>query len=108
MPLEEGVVGWLIGGFSIVMGLVLLTLLLLWSKNRKNRSAYAWIVLHLLFFSLAIYFSLKAISFDYQHVMASEENSSQMGIAEIIWALSMVCLVIGIFKFSNSGKYSAS
>lgn len=104
MPLEEGGIDWLIGGFSIVTGLVLLILLLLWFITKTNRSAFVWTILHLLLLSVAFYFSIRAISFDYKHVMAPEENSLQLGIAGIIWAFSMVCLLIGIFKFSKPRK----
>ena len=108
MPLEEGVLELLIGGFSVVMGIAILVLMLLWLQKKNNSSAYVWTLLHLLFFSVAVYFFIKAISFDYEHVMASEENSLQIAIAGIIWAFSMVCLIIGIFKFSNSGKVISS
>ncbi|MDF2066772.1 hypothetical protein [Bacillus sp. Cr_A10] len=108
MPLEEGVFELLIGGFSVVMGIAILTLLLLWLQKKNNSSAYVWTLLHLILFSVAVYFFLKAISFDYEHVMASEENSFQIGVAGIIWTFSMVCLIIGIFKFSNSGKVITS
>jgi hypothetical protein len=108
MPLEEGVLGLLIGGFSVVMGITILVLMLLWLLKKNNSSAYVWTLLHLLFFSVAVYFFIKAISFDYEHVMASEENSLQIAIAGIIWAISMVCLIIGIFKFSYSGKVISS
>ncbi|WP_255452147.1 hypothetical protein GGGNBK_12865 [Sporosarcina sp. ANT_H38] len=53
MPLEEGGIDWLIGGFSIVTGLVLLILLLLLFKNKTSRSAYVWTILHLLLLSVA-------------------------------------------------------
>lgn len=108
MPLEEGVFELLIGGFSVVMGIAISALLLLWLQKKNNSSAYVWTLLHLILFSVAVYFFLKAISFDYEHVMASEENSFQIGVAGIIWTFSMVCLIIGIFKFSNSGKVISS
>lgn len=106
MPLEEGVIGLFIGGFSIVMGIAIIITLLLWFENKNKSSAYVWTLLHLLFFSAAIYFSLKAISFDQYHPMASEEISLKLGVSGVVWALSMVCLVIGIFKFSISRNYS--
>ena len=101
MPLEEGVIGLLIGGFAIVMGIAILATLLLWLKNRNNSFAYVWTLLHLLLSSVAIFFFLKAISFDYYHPIASEEISLQIGISGVIWALSMLCLLIGILKFSK-------
>ncbi len=104
MPLEQGVIEMLMIGFSVVMGIAILTLLLLWLRKKNNSSAYAWSLLHLLFLSVAACFFIKAISFDYEHVMASEENSFHIGIAGIIWFFSMVCLIMGIIKFSNSGR----
>ncbi|WP_203248771.1 hypothetical protein [Sporosarcina beigongshangi] len=104
MPLEEGILGMLMIGFSVVMGIAIIILLLLWFQKKNNSSAYAWTLLHLLFFSVAAYFFLQALSFDYEHVMASEENSLQLGIAGVIWFFSMVCLILGVFKFSNSGR----
>ena len=61
------------------MGIAILALLFLSLKN--NSSAYLWTLLHLLFFSVAVYFFFKAISFDYENVMASEENSLQIEVA---------------------------
>jgi Kef-type K+ transport system membrane component KefB len=104
MPLEQEVLALLIGWFPVVIGIAILALLFLWSKNKNNSPAYLWTLLHLLLVSVAVYFFIKAISFDYEHVMASEENSLQIAIAGIIWAFSMVCLMIGISKFSISGK----
>jgi Kef-type K+ transport system membrane component KefB len=103
MPLEQEVLALLIGWFSVVIGIAILALLFLWSK-KNNSPAYLWTLLHLLLVSVAVYFFIKAISFDYEHVMASEENSLQIAIAGIIWAFSMDCLMIGISKFSISGK----
>ncbi|MFC0273539.1 hypothetical protein ACFFIX_19285 [Metabacillus herbersteinensis] len=101
MPLEQEVIGMLLGGFFIVMGIATVTTLVLWLKNKNNGSGFVWTLLHLLFFSVAMYFSLKAISFDYSHPMASEEISLQIGISGVIWAISVICLMIGIFNFSN-------
>jgi Kef-type K+ transport system membrane component KefB len=104
MPLEEEVLALLIGWFSVVIGIAILALLFLWSKNKNDSPAYLWTLSHLLLVSVAVYFFIKAISFDYKHVMASEENSLQIAIAGIIWAFSMGCLIMGIYKFSISGK----
>jgi len=108
MPLEEGIFGLIIGSFSLVMVIAFNLILFLWLHKKNNNSAYIWILLHLLFFSIAVYFLIKAISFDYENVMASEENSLHLGIAGIIWTFSIVCLVLGIFKFSRAGKVFSS
>ncbi|MFS0673560.1 hypothetical protein [Ornithinibacillus sp. 179-J 7C1 HS] len=104
MPLEEGVMGLLIGGFTIVMGITLVVTVMLWIKNKNNSSGYIWTLLHLLTFSIAIYLALKVIGFDYNHPMAPENISFQIGISGLVWALSMLCLVIALFSFSKSRK----
>ncbi|MEK4486321.1 hypothetical protein MHH81_12130 [Psychrobacillus sp. FSL H8-0484] len=100
--------GLLIGGFAVVMGIAIIVTLFLWIKNNNKNSGYVWTLLHLILFSIAIYFAFHAISFDHNHPMASEEISLQLGIAGVIWAFSMTCLIVGIFNFSKSGKYSSS
>ncbi|MFD2042735.1 hypothetical protein ACFSTA_00265 [Ornithinibacillus salinisoli] len=107
MPLEQEVMGLLIGGVSIVMGIAILITVFLWVKNKNNSSGYIWTLLHLLLVSVAVYFTLKGIAFDYNHPMASEEISLQIGISGVIWALSMLCLVIALFSFSKERKHSA-
>ncbi|OEH94471.1 hypothetical protein [Bacillus solimangrovi] len=101
MPLEQEVITMLIVGFSIVMGLVILATILIWSNKRTNSFAYGWTLLHLLLFSIAIYYLIKAISFDYNRPMASEEISLLVGLAGVMWAMSMLCFIIGIYNFSK-------
>lgn len=62
MPLEQEVIGMLTSGFSIVMGMAVLTILVLWLKNINNSSGYVWTLFHLLFFSVALYFGLKPLT----------------------------------------------
>ena len=108
MPLEEEVLGILIGGFSIVMGIVILTTLFFCVKNKSKNTGYVWVFFHLVLFSFATYFALKAISFDYNHPMASEEISLQIGLSGVVWAASMICLLIGIYSFSKTRESSSS
>lgn len=98
--------GLLIGGFSIIMGITLIIVLfMLISKKRKShRAAYGLILCHLLLFSLAVYQALGAIRFDGNHPMASEEISLRLGITGVIWANSMVFLILGLMKFSVTKK----
>ncbi|SDZ83777.1 hypothetical protein SAMN05421743_101372 [Thalassobacillus cyri] len=104
MPLEQEVIGMLIAGYSIVMGGALLITLFLWVKKKDNFLAYGSTLLHMVFFSLAFYFVIKAMAFDYHHPMASEEISLQLGIAGVIWAVSMHFLVFAIYHFSKTRK----
>lgn len=102
MPMEEETMGLLIGGFSIIMGITfIVVLLLLFSKKRKAyRMAYGFVMGYLVFFSWAVSQALKAISFDVNHPMASEEISLRLGITGILWAISMVFFVLGLLFFS--------
>ncbi len=79
-PLEQEVIGLLIGGFSIVMGIMILVTVFFGLKNNGKSSGYIWTLLHLLLFSLEVYFALKAIAFNYNHPTALEENTLQIGI----------------------------
>lgn len=101
MPLEEGVIGLLIGGFTVVVGIAIMLTMFLWVRNKHKSSGYIWILLHLIFMSVAVYFALRAFSFDYNHPMASEENSLQLVISGLIWLGSMICFVNALFQFSR-------
>ncbi|ENH97656.1 hypothetical protein J416_04401 [Gracilibacillus halophilus YIM-C55.5] len=92
----------------MVMGIAIFVTVFLWVKNKNNKLGYIWTLLHFLLVSAAIYFALKGITFGYNHPMASEEISLQMGISGVVWALSMICLVIALFKFSKVRKHSDS
>lgn len=102
MPFEEEVVNLLKGGLIIVIGMAILTTVLLWWKARNNSFAYICALLHFLLISVSIYFLLKAISFNNDHPMASEEISLRIGISGVVWALSILCLLMGLIKFSKT------
>jgi hypothetical protein len=102
MPMEQETMGILIGGFSIIIGVTfMIVLLLLFSKKRKPfRMAYTLVIGFLLIFSLAVSQAIRAISFDVNHPMASEEISLRLGISGVLWAISMFFLILGLIKFS--------
>ncbi|MDQ1002615.1 hypothetical protein QFZ28_003015 [Neobacillus niacini] len=106
MPMEQETLGLLFGGFSIVMGITFMIVLrMLFSKKRKSfRVAYGLIMCHLILFSLAVYQALRAISFNGNHPMASEEVSLRLGMTGVLWAISMVFLILGLIKFSVTKK----
>ncbi|WP_191273013.1 hypothetical protein [Neobacillus kokaensis] len=107
--MEQETMTMLIGGFSFVMGVTFIAvLLLLFSKKRKSfRTAYSLVLGFLLFFSGAVGQALNAIRFDVNHPMASEEISLRLGMAGVLWAVSMVFLVLGLIRFSTSKKLNA-
>jgi hypothetical protein len=102
MPMEQETMGLLIGGFSIIIGVsFMIVLVLLFSKKRKPfRMAYTMVIGFLLFCSWAVSQAIKAISVDVNHPMASEEISLHLGISGVLWAISMFFLVLGLIKFS--------
>ncbi|KYD14520.1 hypothetical protein [Parageobacillus thermoglucosidasius] len=101
LPLEAEVMNMLIGGFSIIMFVAIITIIFLWRKNRTKSAAFLWIFVHFASLSIAVYLSLKAISFDINHPMASEEISLLLGEAGALWGASMICLLVGIVKLSK-------
>jgi hypothetical protein len=106
MPMEQETMSILIAGFSIIMGIALIVVvLLMFSKNRKPyRAAYGLIIGFFVFFSLTIIQAFKAISFNVNHPMASEEISLRLVIAGVLWGISMVFLLGGLIKFSSVRK----
>jgi len=108
MPLEQEVPNILTIGFITIILIFTISTIALWIRNKENSTAYSMVSLHLLLLSTAFYFFMNAITLDldYKHPMASEENSLQIGIAGVFWALSMLSLLVAIFKFSRKNKQS--
>ncbi|WP_051529940.1 hypothetical protein [Anoxybacteroides tepidamans] len=100
MPMEQETLGMLIGGFSLVMGISFIIVFRLFlSRARKPlRIVYGFILAYFIFFSSAVVKTLEAIMFDVNHLMASEEISWRLGTAGVLWAISMVFLLLGIIK----------
>lgn len=81
--------------------------MLLFSKTRKPfRTAYGLVIGFFVFFSWAVSKALQAISFDVTHPVASAEISLLLGIAGVLWAVSMVFLLFGLIQFSATSKNS--
>lgn len=106
MPMEQETMGMLIGGFSIIMGIAfIVVILLMFSKKRKPfRVAYGLVIGFFMFFSWAVSQALNAITFDVNHPMASEEISLRLGIAGVLWAVSMFFLLFGLINFPFISK----
>ncbi|WP_313891019.1 hypothetical protein [Psychrobacillus sp.] len=106
MPMEQETMGMLIGGVSIIMATAfVVVLLLMFSKKRKPfRVSYGMVIGFFVFFSWAISQVLSAVSFDVNHPVASEEISLRLGIAGVLWTVSMLFLLLGLIKFSSIRK----
>src|SRR5699024_6354016 len=103
MPLEQDIPNLLTTGFIVIILIFAISTVTVWVKNKGNGTAHTMVLLHLLLLSTAFYFFMNAITLDvnYNHPMASEENSLQIGIASGFWVLSMFSLLAAIFKFTN-------
>ncbi|MFE8697543.1 hypothetical protein ACFYKT_14465 [Cytobacillus sp. FJAT-53684] len=106
MPMEQETMGMLTGGFSIVIGITFIVVILLFFSKRQKpfRMAYGLVIGYLVFFSWAVNQALNAISFDVNHPMASEEITLRLGVAGVLWAISMLFFVLAIIKFSFTQK----
>jgi len=101
--METETIPTLINGFSGVIILIVIYILVLWWKNRGF--SYAWIIGQVLFLVLGFNSTLKI--FDRKMVpsaMLSEEVSLVIGLSALYWALSMVCMVIGIWQLSSKDR----
>ncbi|WP_409343056.1 hypothetical protein [Paenibacillus sp. MBLB4367] len=99
MPMEEEVLPLLKFGFGIVMAVAFAVVIGLWFIHKKT--AFAWILTHLLLFSFAAAGFLGILSPDRsQDGMASENNSLLIAGYGVLWAASMICLLIGLIVFA--------
>lgn len=112
MALEEEVPAMLITGYSIVMGFTVLVVIRLWITHKN--SGFPWLLGHFALFTWAISFWMAAIdpslSSDlrsYGETMMSEDNSFLVGLAGLIWAMSMFCLLVGIKRLSEPSEKRA-
>lgn len=104
MPLEQELPNLLITGFIFIILLFAISTIALWVRRKGKSIPYILILMHLILLSTAFYFFMNAITLelDYNHPMASEENSLHISIASGFWALSMLSLFVAIFKFTNT------
>ncbi|WP_214483651.1 hypothetical protein [Bacillus sp. SM2101] len=100
MPMEQETMGYLTYGFSIVMGISFIVILLLFIKRKSYRMAYGFVLGYLVFLAWAVNLFLAAINFDFNHPMASEEVSLKLSVAGIMWVISMLFLIFGSITFS--------
>lgn len=101
MPMEQETVGLLVGGFSLIIGIMVLVTLFLWVKSKGNHAAYASVICHFAFLTIAMFVFINAITFNADHPMASEEISLRLGVSGVVWAVGMLCLLVGLVRFSK-------
>lgn len=102
IPIEAETIPTLIVGFSGVIILTLVCLIVLWRKSKS--SSYSWFIAQVVFLVLGFQSILEIFDLTVPSVMLSEEISLVIGISALYWAASMVCMLIGIWRLSSNEK----
>ncbi len=104
MALEAEILTLISLGFYIVGGLSLLVIIKLWMST-KNKS-FIWFIAQLVFLFLSFLKFIYSIRIkpEIPQTMLSEENSLALGVSGILWAVSMFCMLIGVWNFGRKNK----
>lgn len=98
--MEAETIPTLAAGFIGVIALTVLCIIILWWHHRSL--IYTWFIGQVLFLVLGFYYSLRIFELmTIESSMLSEEVSLIIGLSALFWAISMVCMVIGIWKLSK-------
>jgi hypothetical protein len=105
MAVEAETLSLISWGFYIVVGFSLLVIIKLWTSSKDK--SFMWFIAQLIF--LCISFSKLTYSIrmkpEIPQSMLSEENSLALGISGILWAVSMFCMLKGIWNIGRKNKY---
>lgn len=104
MALEAETLSMLSWGFFIVGGISLLVIIKLWVSS--NNKFFIWFIAQFIFLYLSFLkfiYSIK-IKSEVPQSMLSEENSLALGVSGILWAISMFCMLIGVWNLSRKNK----
>ena len=102
MYLEAEVYGIVVVCFSLVILCSLITLAVLLWKSRHT--GILWFGGQTLSLLGAFYFFYRALRFlPGSSPMYSEDQSVNIALAGVLWAVSMVCMLIGIWKLLKKG-----
>ena len=103
MHLEAEVYELVLVGFGVVALCTLLVLVYLFWRSRHR--AILWFGGQLFCLAGAFWFFFRALCspYDPQFVMYSEEQSVNIACAGLFWALSMFCMLFGIYRLLRKG-----
>lgn len=105
IPMEAETIPLLIGGFSIVMAIVLIFVTLL--MFRRKKLSYAWFVVQGVFLTGTFYCALKVLDSNVEATaMVSESTSLLIGVTAVLWGTSMICMLMGIWGIGEN-KHTA-
>lgn len=101
MQIEAETLSMLIWGFSAVILLCIIVIIKLWLG--KKDKAYIWFNAQLAFLALAFYKLVNLLRQGLQipEVMRSEENSLALGMIGVLWTISMICMLMGLWFTGN-------
>lgn len=95
--LEEEVTVLLRAGFLIVMIPVFILVIYFMIKNKKH--GYGWFLGHLILFSFGALTWIRIL--ETRAFTSSVYNSVTISVIGIMWAISMVCFVLGLLSLSR-------
>ncbi len=104
MALEAEILSLTSWGFYIVGGLSLLVIVKLWISTKDK--SFIWFIAQLVFLFLSFlkFTYLVRLKPEIPQSMLSEENSLALGVSGILWAISMFCMLIGVWNLSRKNK----
>lgn len=105
MPMEAETLSMISWGFLIVGGVSLLVIIKLWVSSKDK--SFIWFIAQLIFLYLSFlkFTYLIRMKPEVPQTMLSEENSLALGVSGILWAISMFCMLKGIWDLSKENKY---
>lgn len=102
IPMEAEAKPLLIGGFSGIIILTLICIIFLWWRNK--RFSYAWFIGQVVLLVFGFKSVLRIFDLTVSRAMLSEEISLIVGSSALLWAVSMVCMLIGIWQLNSNEK----
>lgn len=103
IPMEAETLSMLKSGFIIVIVIVAICIITMLIKYRNK--SLLWFAFQLIFISFGFKFVLDVLNNNVTaNDMLSEETSLSIGLSALFWAISMVFMVIGIWRLVHKNK----
>jgi membrane protease YdiL (CAAX protease family) len=99
--MEAATLAMLTLGFAMVILISVIVIIMLWFKVKSK--AFGWFLVQIVLLC-AVFFNfikLLIMNSNIPKAMVSEENSLALGIIGVLWACSMLCMLIGIYWLSK-------
>jgi uncharacterized protein len=101
MQMETETLAMLILAFAVVILISLGVVIMLWIKVKSK--AFGWFLVQIVLLAAAFFNFIKLliINTSISRAMISQQNSLTLGIMGMLWACSMLCMLIGIYRVSK-------